>query len=115
MAAVTNINDANINLATELSKQANHMDAKDAEIVTMLNLINQLQGEIKTLKNKKSGQVTKKTNTSGYKKGNWWSNPLCWTHVVGRHDVEACKLKSYGHKEKSTYLNRMGGSKKGIP
>ena len=91
------------------------MATKDAAIETMQKLVHQFQGEIKTLKTKLSGQVTKKIDTSGYKKGNWCINCYLWTYGVGRNDIEACKFKAGGHKGKSTYLNRMGGSKKGIP
>ena len=64
-----------MNLATQVADQANPMDTKDISVATMQKLINQLQGEIKTLKTKQSGQVTKKPETSEYTRGNWWSNP----------------------------------------
>ena len=61
-AAVTNLNDANIHLATEVAAQANNMATKDAAMETMSNRIQQFQGEINTLKLKQTGQRTKKTN-----------------------------------------------------
>ena len=90
------------------------MAAKDAAIATMQKLIHPFQGEIKTLNTKQSSQFIKKPSTLGYKKVNWWSNPYCWTHGVGRHDGEACKFKVDDHNEKVTSLNRMDKSKEGI-
>ena len=81
----------------------------------MQKTISQLQGGIKTLKSKLSGQATKKPDTSGYKKCNWCSNPYCWTHGVSSHDGEACFKKLDSHKEKATSLNMINGSKKGVP
>ena len=69
-AAVTNLADANIHLATQMAAQANKMVTKDSAMETMSKLIQQLQGEIKTLKSKQAGQSTKKPNSSSYKKVN---------------------------------------------
>ena len=114
-SAVTNLTDANRHLATQVAAQANNMATKDAAMDTMSKLIQQLQGKIKTLKSKQAGQSTKKTNPSNYKKGNWWSRKYCWTHGVSGHGGESCFNKADGHKDKAIYLNRMGGSKRGIP
>ena len=74
--AVTNLTDANRHLETQEAAQAINMATKDPAMETMSNLIQQLQGEIKTLKSKQSGHSTKKTNSSiyssSYKKGYWW-------------------------------------------
>ena len=85
-AVVTNLTDANRNLATQVAVQANNMETKDAAMETISKIIQQLQGGIKTLKSKQAGRSTKKTNSSSYNKGNWWSNKYFWTHGVGRHD-----------------------------
>ena len=50
--AVTNLTDANIHLAAQVSYQANNMMTKDAAMETMQNIILQLQGELKNLKSK---------------------------------------------------------------
>ena len=81
-ATVTTLTDANIHLATQVAAQANIVATKDVAMETMSKLIQKLQGGIKTLKSKQSGHSTKKTNPSGYKKGNWWSGKYCWTHVL---------------------------------
>ena len=91
------------------------MGTKDIAMETITKLIQQLQGEIKTLNTKQAGQSTKKPDSASYNKGNLWSNKHCWTHGLGRNDVEACKYKSGGHKYKATSLNRMGGSTRFIP
>ena len=72
--AVTNLADANIHVETQVSEKSNTMTTKDAAMEVMQNLIQKLQGEIKTLKSKQAGQSTKKSSPSGYKKGNWWSS-----------------------------------------
>ena len=114
-AAVTNLTDENRHLATQVAAQANNMATKDASMDTMSKIIQQLQGEINTLKSKQAGQTTKKTNLSDYKKRNWWSSKYFWTHGFGGHDGESCFKKSYGHKDKATSLNMTGGSTRGIP
>ena len=91
------------------------MATRYAGMAVMQKTIIKLRGEINTLKSKLSGQATKKPDKSGYKKGNWWSNPYFCTHGVISHGVETCFKKSDGHKGKSTSLNRMNVSKKGIP
>ena len=53
--AVNNLTDANRNLVTQVAAQANNTVTKDAAMETMSKSIQQLQGEIKTLKSKKSG------------------------------------------------------------
>ena len=88
---MTNLTDANRHLATQVAAPANNMATKDAAMETISKLIQQLQGEIKTLKLKQAGQSTKKPNSLSYEKGNWWSNKYCWTHGVGWHDGEECK------------------------
>ena len=85
-AAVTNLTGSNKNLATQVAKQSNHMATKDDAMETMEKLIQQIHGEIKTLKTEQAGQSTKKPDSSSYKKGNGCSNKYCWTHGVGRHD-----------------------------
>ena len=114
-AEVTSLADANIHLATQVAKQANHISTKYAAMDTMTKLVQQLQGEIKTLKTEQVGQSTKKPDSLSYKKENWRINKYCWTHGVVRRDGEACKYKSGGHKDKATSLNRVGGSTRGIP
>ena len=70
---VTNLTDANRHLATQVCAQSNNMTTKDAAIEIMSKLMQQLQGEIKTLKSKQAIQTTSKTNPSSYNKVNWWS------------------------------------------
>ena len=88
-AAVTDFTDANMNLTTPVSEHGNNMATQDTEIAIIQKTTSQLQGYIKTLKSKLPGQATKKPDTYGYKKGNWWSNPYFWTHGVGQNDGEA--------------------------
>ena len=76
-AAVNNLTDANTHLAIQVSKEANHMANKDTNIETMTKLIQQIQGEIKTLKTKQAGKITKIPDSSSYKKENWWRNIYC--------------------------------------
>ena len=114
-AAVTNLTEANIHLKSQVAAQANNMTTKDAAMETMQNIIQQLQGELKTLKSNQAGQSTKNANPSSYKKGNWQRSKYCWTHGIVGYDGNACLKKSDGHKEKATPLNRMGGSTRGIP
>ena len=71
-AAVTDLTDANMNLTTPVSEHANNMAIKDTEISIIQKTTSQLQGYIKTLKCKLSVQATKKLDTYGYKKVNWW-------------------------------------------
>ena len=85
-------------MSTQVAAKANKMATKDSAMETMSKLIQQLQGEIKTLKSKQSGQSTNKPDTSGYNKGSWWGNPYFWTHGVGRHNGEACNYKAEGKK-----------------
>ena len=54
-----------------MAAQANNMTTKDTAMETMQKIILQLQGELKILKAKKSGQIMKNANLSSYKKGNW--------------------------------------------
>ena len=68
--AVTNLTDANGHLAAQVEDQANNMTTKDAAMETMQNIIQQLQGELKTLKSNQAGQSTKNAKPSSYKKGN---------------------------------------------
>ena len=91
------------------------MTTKEAAGDMMQQIIQQLQGERNILKPKQAGQSTKKSKPSSYKKGNLWSRKYCWTHGIVGHDGDACIKKEYGHKEKETSLNRMGGSRRGIP
>ena len=58
-----------------MGDQANDMATKDAAIETMQELIQKLQGDIKTLTTRKSDQSTKKTRSFGKKKGSWWTSP----------------------------------------
>ena len=88
-ASVTYLTDTNMNLTTQVAENSNNTATKDAAMATMQKTISQIQGEFKTLKRKISGQATKKPDTYGYKKGNWWSNPYFWTHGVGQNDGEA--------------------------
>ena len=81
-----NLTEANMSLETQVADHANHMATKDSAMATMQKKIIQLQGKIKILKSNLSDQATKKPDTYGYNKGNWWSNPYCWTHGVGCHD-----------------------------
>ena len=69
--AVTNLTDTNRHLATQVAVQSNNMSTKDAAMETIQKIILQLQGELKTLKGKQAGQITKNANPPGYKKGNW--------------------------------------------
>ena len=64
------------------------MATKDAAIEIMKKLIQKLQGDIKTLKTRRLGQSTKKTDSSRYKKGSWRSNSYFWTHGFDSHDGE---------------------------
>ena len=57
-----------------IGKSNNHMATKDSATETMEKLIQQLQGEIRTLKTKQAGQITKKHDSLSYKKEKWWSN-----------------------------------------
>ena len=84
-------------------------------MATMQKTTIQIQGELKTLKGKISGQTTKIPYATMHKKGKWWSNPYFWTHGVGRHDGETCFIKADGHKEKAASLNNTHGSKRVIP
>ena len=84
-------------------------------MATMQKTTIQIQGELKTLKGKISGQTTKIPYATMHKKGKWWSNPYCWTHGVGRHYREVCFRKSDGNNNKATSLNVINGSKRGIP
>ena len=92
-----------------MADQANHMATKDAVMETMPRIIQQLRGEIKTLKTKHSGQSTKKPDSLSYKNEKSRFNKYCCTHGIGRHNGEACRYKSVFHKEKEISLNRMGG------
>ena len=112
---MTNLTDANRYLVTQVAEQSNHMGTKDIAMETITKLIQQLQGEIKTLNTKQAGQSTKKPDSASYNKGNLWSNKHCWTHGLGRNDVEACKYKSDFHKYKAKYLNSMGRRMRDIP
>ena len=87
-AAVTNLTDANKNLITQVTKQANHSETKDASIETMHKFIQKTHGDIKTLTTRQAGQSTKKNGSLGYKKGSWWSSPYCCTHGFVGQDVE---------------------------
>ena len=68
---MTNLTDANRHLEPQVAAQANNMTTKDTAMETMQKIILQLQGELKILKAKKSGQIMKNANLSSYKKGNW--------------------------------------------
>ena len=93
-AAVTKLMDANRHLAAQVSAQANNMTTKDAAMETMQNIIIQLQGELKTLKEKHSVQSTKNANPSSYKKRNCWRSKYCWTHGRVVHAGEECIKKA---------------------
>ena len=60
--AVTNLTDTKRHLAARVTLQANNMTTKDATMDTMQKIIQQLQGEIYTLKSKQAGQIIKKSN-----------------------------------------------------
>ena len=80
--AVNNLTDSNIHLSYQVVVQAKNMTTKDAAMETMQKIIQQIQGDIKTLKSKQACHSTKKANPSSYKKGNWWSSKYCWNHGV---------------------------------
>ena len=111
---VTNLTDANRHLAAQVAAQVNNMATKDADMENMQKIVLQLQGELKTLKSKQAGQSTNNANPSSYKKGNWWRIKYFWTHGIVRHAGDACLKKAYGHKDKATFLNRMGVITRGI-
>ena len=58
--AVTNLTGANMNLTTQVAEYSNQLSTKDSAMATMQEKIIHLQGGIKTLKRKLSGQTTKR-------------------------------------------------------
>ena len=62
--AVTNLTGANMNLTTQVAEYSNQLSTKDSAMATMQEKIIHLQGGIKTLKRKLSGQTTKRTDTT---------------------------------------------------
>ena len=64
-AAVTNPSAAIKHKENQVGKQTNDMATKYAAIETMQELIQELQGDIKTLTTRKSYQITKKTRFLG--------------------------------------------------
>ena len=63
-AEVTNLTEANRHLTSQVAAQANNMTTNDAAMETMQNIIQQLQGELKTLNSKQEGQSTNNSNPS---------------------------------------------------
>ena len=112
---MTNLTDSNRYLEAQVAEQAKNMTTNYSAMETMQKIIQQLQGERKTLKSKKSGQSTNNANPSSYKKVNWWRIKYYWTYGIVGHNGDACLKKAHAHKDKATSLKRMGGITGGIP
>ena len=63
---VNNLTGAKMNLMTQVAEYANHLETKYSTMATIQETISHLQGKIKPLKSKLSGQTTNKTCTTQY-------------------------------------------------
>jgi translation initiation factor 2B subunit (eIF-2B alpha/beta/delta family) len=88
---------------------ANAAVSTDAVQLQMLELIKNLQDEVKSMKKSNrnsnnnysaSGQQRKRTNVSKY----------CWSHGACTHSSKECNRKKTGHQDDATFKNKMGGS-----
>ena len=68
---VTDLTGANMNLPMKVLEYTNHMATKGSSMATIQKTINQIHGEIKTLKRKLLGHPTKKQEATSHRKGNW--------------------------------------------
>ena len=83
------------------------ISTSDAMQLQMLELIKNLQEEVKTLKTGTTSNSyaanksqRKRTNTTKY----------CWSHGACTHSSKECNKKKTGHQDEATFNNKLGGS-----
>ena len=96
------------------SNTVNAMTSDNNLQLKMLQLLNDMQKEMKSLKTEQTQTRLKKRknqNDNGKPKQRWRANTscYCWSCGAGNHVSKNCKKKKEGHKDEASFKNRMNG------